>query len=71
MANKINHRRNGQRKRREGETLKNWASNGGIQGASRGRRRWKRIRERTVRRTGRYFGYCAVFRPVELEQVEE
>jgi hypothetical protein len=63
MSNKINHRRKGQCRRSECATLKGWASWGGVQGASRGRRRWKRIRNRTLRRAGRYHG---VFNSEEL-----
>lgn len=55
MSNKANHRRTHQRVREEAPwSLRSWTSNGGVQGASRGRRRWKRIRNRTLRRTGKY-----------------
>jgi len=65
MSNKVNHRRKHQKVRRECEKLRNWASNGGVQGASRGRRSWKRLRNRSIRRVGRWFG--SFTRAVELD----
>jgi hypothetical protein len=51
MSNKINHRRKHQRRR--GNTLLTWYSFGGRRGTARGRRRWKRIGHRSLRRTGK------------------
>lgn len=71
MSNKVNHRRKHQKKRSECAHLRTWASWGGTQGAAKGRRRYKALRNRSARRTGGQTPGIGIYRsrPIVLPEI--